>query len=67
MGILAGCRTEIEKNLGDVRVGQGLPQEALLSKLKEQSAFLWARTERGCLLVATQLHCCWWGNPVLLS
>lgn len=33
MGILAGCTTKKEKDLGAVRVGQGLPQEALLSRL----------------------------------
>lgn len=38
-----------------------------IGKLEEQSASLWARTERGWLLAAAQLHCCWWGNPVLLS
>lgn len=33
-----------------------------IDKLEEQSAFLWARTERGWLLVVTQLYCCWWGT-----
>lgn len=33
MGILAGCRIEGEKDHGDVRVGQSLPQKALLSRL----------------------------------
>lgn len=33
MGILAGCRIEGEKDHGNVRVGQSLPQKALLSRL----------------------------------
>lgn len=68
MGILPGCRTEIEKNLGDGRVGQGLPQEALLSRLTRwrnkvlfsgpelREAGFWLQLN--CIAAGGATHCC---------